>query len=128
MMNVIPGKYKGKLALPFMLVHSVRPDQQAWLPIFSLYYFHHEKDSNALHSKNQAHTLDGIIIGQSATSTAVLVYNPCNQKYYEPDSYHLDPYRLPSTVYPTIKYGGGLFVSLHWDEVASISKPFPPGS
>ncbi len=40
-MNVIPGKYKWKLALPFMLVHGVRPDQQAWLPIFSLCYFLH---------------------------------------------------------------------------------------
>jgi hypothetical protein len=47
MMNVIPRKYKGKLALPFMLVHSVHPDEQAWLPTFSLCYFHHEKDSNA---------------------------------------------------------------------------------
>ncbi len=62
-MNVIPGKYKGKLASPFMLVHGVRPDQQAWLPIFSLCYFHHKNDSNALRSKNQAHALDGIIIG-----------------------------------------------------------------
>ncbi len=36
MMNVIPGKYKGKLASPFMLVHGVCPDQRAWLPIFLL--------------------------------------------------------------------------------------------
>jgi hypothetical protein len=79
MMSVIPGKYKGKLALLSMLIHGVRPDQQAWLPIFSLCYFHHKKDSDALHSKNQAHTLEGIIIGQSATSTAILVCNPRNQ-------------------------------------------------
>ncbi len=46
--------------------------------------------------------------------------------YYKPDSYHIDPYRLPSSVYPTIKYNSELFVSLHWDEVASISEPFPP--
>jgi hypothetical protein len=62
MMNVIPGKFKEKLASPFMLVHGVRPDQQAWLPIFSLCYFHHEKDSDASRLKNQAHTLDEIII------------------------------------------------------------------
>jgi hypothetical protein len=62
-MNIIPGKYKGKLASPFMLDLGVRPDQRAWLPIFSLYYFHHEKDSKALRSKNQAHTPDGIMIG-----------------------------------------------------------------
>ncbi len=128
MMNVISGKYKGKLASPFMLVHGVRPDQRAWRPIFSLCYFHHKNDSNASRSKNQAHTLVGIIIGCDPTSTAILVYNPCNQKYYKPDSYRIDPYRLPSLVYLNIKYDGGIFVSLHWDEIALISKPFPPGT
>jgi hypothetical protein len=58
MMNKIPGKYCGKLALPFMLTHGVCPDQRTWLPLFSLYYFYHEKDSDASRSKNQAHTLD----------------------------------------------------------------------
>ncbi len=90
-MNMIPGKYCGKLALPFMLVNGVRPDQRTWLPLFSLCYFHHKKDSDASHSKNQAHTLDGIVIGQSPTSNAILVYNPRNQRYYEPNSYKIDP-------------------------------------
>jgi hypothetical protein len=128
MINVIPGKYKGKLASPFMLVYGVRPDQRAWLPIFSLCYFHHENDSNASRSKNQAHKLGGIIIGRNPTSTAILVYDLRNQKYYKPDSYRIDPYRLPSSVYTNIKYDGGLFVSLHWDEIASISEPFLPGT
>jgi hypothetical protein len=63
MMNMIPGKYCGKLALPFMLIHGVRPDPRTWLPLFSICYIHHKKDSNTSHSKNQAHTLNGIIIG-----------------------------------------------------------------
>ncbi len=126
-MNMIPGKYCGKLASPFMLVHGVRPDQRTWLPLFLLCYFHHEKDSDASRSKNQAHMLDRIVIGQSPTSNAILVYNPCNQRYYEPDSYKLDPYWLPSSVYPTILYDGGLFVSLHQDDTPSISEPYPPG-
>jgi hypothetical protein len=113
MMNMIPDKYHGKLALPFMLVHGTRRDQQTWLPIFSICYFHHEKDSNASRLKSQAHTMDGILIRRSPTSNAILVYNPRNQKYYEPGSYHLDPYWPPSLVYPTTKYDGGLFVSLH---------------
>jgi hypothetical protein len=113
MMNMIPGKYHGKLASPFMLVHGTCPDQQTWLPIFSICYFHCEKDSNASCSKSQAHTMDGILIGHSPTSNAIFVYNPRNQKYYKPDSYCLDPYPLPSLVYPTVKYNGGLFVSLH---------------
>jgi hypothetical protein len=112
MMNMIPGKYRGKLASPFMLVHGACPNLRTWLPLFLLCYFHHEKDSDASHSKLQAHTMDGIILGRSPTSNAILVYNPRNQQYYEPDSYRIDPYCLLSSVYPTMRYDGGLFVSL----------------
>ncbi len=71
MMNMIPGKYRGKLASPFMLVHGVHPDPRTWLPLFSLCYFHHDKDNKAPHSKNQAHTLGGIVIGPLSTSNAL---------------------------------------------------------
>ena len=83
---MIPGKYGAKLASPFMLAHGTRPDNRTWLPLFSVCYFHHEKDSDASRSKSQAHTMDGILLGRSPTSNAILVYNPRNQKYYEPDS------------------------------------------
>jgi hypothetical protein len=76
----------------------------------------------------QAHTMDGIVLGQSPMSNAILVYNPRNQRYYEPDSYKFDPYHVPSSVYPTIKYNGGLFVSLHCNNNPAISKPYPPGT
>ena len=33
MMNMIPGRYKDKLASSFMLAHGVCPDQRTWLPI-----------------------------------------------------------------------------------------------
>jgi hypothetical protein len=75
---MIPGKFHGKLASPFMLVHSVCLDQRTWIPLFSLCYFHHKKDSDASCSKNKAHTLDGIVIGRSLTSNAILFYNPYN--------------------------------------------------
>jgi hypothetical protein len=91
MMNMMQGEYRGKLALPFMLVHGVRPDQRTWLPLFSLCYFHHEKDSHTSWSKSQSHTMDGILLGHSLTSNAILVYNPWNQKFYDHDSYRLDP-------------------------------------
>ncbi len=127
-MNTIPGKYHSKLASPFMLVHGVHPDQRTWIPLFYLCYFHHEKDSNALCSKNQARTLDGIVIGRSPTLNAILVYNPSNQQYYESDSYRLDPYQLLSSVYLSIVYDGGLFISLHREDVAPISEPYLPGT
>ena len=47
-MNMIPGKYAGSLASPFMLVHGTKPDPQVWTPVFSLCYFHHEKDGDNL--------------------------------------------------------------------------------
>ncbi len=71
MMSMIPSKYRGKLASPFMLVHGVCPDPRTWLPHFLVDYFHHEKDSYASCSKLQAHTMDGIILGQSPTSNTI---------------------------------------------------------
>jgi hypothetical protein len=38
------------------------------------------------------------------TLNALLIYNPQNQQYYEPDSYRLDSYCLPSLVYSSIAY------------------------
>jgi hypothetical protein len=92
-----------------MLVHGVRPDQRTWLPLFLICHYHHKKDSKAQRSTNQAHMLDGIVIGCSPMSNAILVYNPRNQCYYNPNSYKIDPYCLPSSVYPTIIYNGSLF-------------------
>jgi hypothetical protein len=63
MMNMIPGKYGTKFASPFMLAHGMRSNPRTWLRLFSVCYFHHEKDSDALHSKSQAHTMDGIVLG-----------------------------------------------------------------
>jgi hypothetical protein len=45
MMNAIPGKYSGPLASPFLLVDGVGHDERNHVPLFSLAYFYHEKDS-----------------------------------------------------------------------------------
>jgi hypothetical protein len=95
MMNAIFGKHSGCLASPFFLVHGMGHDKQTWVPLFLLAYFHHKKDSDIQRSKHQAHTIDCIIISRSPTSNALLVYNPRNKQYFEPDSYRLDPYHLP---------------------------------
>jgi hypothetical protein len=89
MMNAIPGKVDGRLASPFLLVHGVGHTKCIWTPLFSLCYFHHTKDEDLSCSKHQAHTMDGIIVGRSPTSNALLVYNPHTKKYYEPNSYRL---------------------------------------
>ncbi len=126
MMNIIPGKYQNKLASPFMLIHGIRPNPRTWLPLFSVCYFHHKKDSDASRSKSQAHTMDRIVLGRSPTSNAILIYNPWNQRYYKSDSYKIDPYRVPSSVYPTIKYDGGLFISLHQERQPVHQQTVPP--
>ncbi len=128
MMNAIPGKYSGWLASPFLLVHSVGHDKRTWVPFFSLAYFHHKRDNNVQRSKHQAHTMDGIVIGHSPTSNAHMVYNPRNKKYYKPDSNCLDPYRLPSSAYPSIKYNGSLFVSLLCDNNSQFEEKYPSGT
>jgi hypothetical protein len=86
MMNAILGKHFGYLASPFLLVHGAGYDERTWIPLFSLCYFHHVRDGNQKRSKHQAHTMDGIIIGRSPTSNALLVYNPWNKQHYKPDS------------------------------------------
>jgi hypothetical protein len=37
-MNAIPGKFSGKLASPFLLVHGLGHDEQTWFPLFSICY------------------------------------------------------------------------------------------
>ena len=72
--------------------------------------------------------MDGIIIGHSPTYNALLVYNPRNKQYYEPDSYRIDSYCLPGSVYRDLKYDGGLFCSLYRDDNPPIEELYPPGT
>ena len=128
MMNAIHISYQGQLASPFLLVHGVGHDERTWVPLFSLCFFHHERDGEFSRSHHQAHTMDGIVIGQSPTSNALLVYNPRNKKYYEPNDYQIDSYRLPGSAYPTLKYDGGLFVNLLRDDNPHFEEKYPPGT
>jgi hypothetical protein len=100
-MNAIPGTYLGHLASPFLLIHGVGHDKWTWIPLFSLCYFHHKKDSDQQRSHHQAHTMDGLVIGRSPTLNALLVYNPRNKQFYKPNSYRINPYCLSTSVYPS---------------------------
>jgi hypothetical protein len=75
-----------------------------------------------------AHTMDGIIVGWSPTSNALLVFDPCNCQYYKPDSYPIDSYRLPGLVYPTLKYDGDIFCSLLPNGNPLFGEEYPPGT
>jgi hypothetical protein len=72
--------------------------------------------------------MDGIVIGRSPTSNALKVYNPRNRRYYKPDSYCIDPYHLPTLVYPDIKYDGSLFCYLLRDENPHMDEKYPQGT
>jgi hypothetical protein len=128
MMNAIPGKLHGKLASPFLLVHGVGHNELMWFRLFSVCYFHHDRDGPVARLHTQAHTMDGIAVGRSPTSNALLVYNPRTKRYYEPDSYRFDLYRLPSSVYPSLSYDGGLFCLLYRDDNPSMEELHPPGT
>ncbi len=56
------------------------------------------------------------------------MYNPRTKCYYKADLYCLDPYRLPSLVYPSLKYDGGLFCSLFHDKNVPVEELYPPGT
>jgi hypothetical protein len=112
MINTIPCKVHVCLASPFLLLHGVGHNKCTWIPLISLCFFHHGKESLVKRSKHQAHTLDGIVVGRSSTSNALSVYNPRSKKYYKPDSYRFNSYCLPGSMYPDIKYDGCLFCPL----------------
>jgi hypothetical protein len=128
MINAIPGKFGGKLPSPFLLVHGLGNTEQTWFPLFSICYFHHKKDANVPGSHCQSHTMDGIAIDCSPTSNALLVYNPQTKCYYKPNSYCLDPFCLPSLVYPSLKYDGGLFCSLLCNKNVPVEELYPSGT
>ncbi len=67
-----------------------------------------------------------IDVGHLSTSNALLVYNPQTKKFYEPDSYWLDLYCLPSSVYSSVTYDGDIFCSFHWDNTPVMKEPSPP--
>jgi hypothetical protein len=127
-MNAIPSKIHGHLASPFLLVHGVGHDERTWIPLSSLCFIHHGKDGPMKHSRHQAHTMDGVVVGRSPTSNALLVYNPQNKQYHVPDSYQLDSYQLLSTVYPDMKYDGNLFCYLLRDDNPLMEEQYPPGT
>lgn len=75
--------------------------------------------------------MEGIALGCSESSNAMVFYNPTTKQYYKPDTYKLDPRRLPSIVWPTttITYDGGIFADLYRDSNPNIPKLwFPPGT
>ncbi len=72
--------------------------------------------------------MDGVIVGWSPTSNALMVYNPCNHQYYKPDSYWIDSYRLPRSVYPTLRYDGGIFCSLLCNDDPLFEEKYNPGT
>jgi hypothetical protein len=121
MMNTISGKFKDRLALLFMLVHEIGHNVRTWTPFFSLCYIHREKDGNNTRTKQIAHTMDGVIVGWSPMLNALMVYNPRNCQYYKLDSYWIDSYWLPRSVYPALRYDGGLFCSFICNDNPLIS-------
>ncbi len=128
MMNAIPGKILGKLALPFLLVHGIGHDENTWIPIFSVCYFHHDCNGDKQRSKHQAHTMNEIVICHLPTSNVLLVYNPRNKQYYELNIYWIDHYCLLGSAYPDIKYDDDLFCHLPHENNPHMEEKYPLGT
>ncbi len=123
-----PRKIWGKLASSLLLVHGVGHDKCIWFPLFSLCYFNHDKDRSTQCTHKQSHTMDGIAIGHSPTSNAMLVYNPGRKTHYEPYLYRLNPYWLPSLIYPQLQNDSNLFCYLLQDKNPAMEEPYSPGT
>jgi hypothetical protein len=87
-----------------------------------------KKDGKDTCTKHMAYAMDGVIVGRSSTSNAFMVYNPQNRQYYELDSYRIDSYWLPRSVYPTSRYDGGLFCYLLCDDNPPFEEKYPPAT
>jgi hypothetical protein len=127
MMNAIPGKHSGCLASPFLLVHGEGHNEQTWVPLFLLAYFHHKKMAmssfpsirhiqwTASSSADPLHLMHSWCIIHVTSST--MSRTDC-----------LDPYRLPGLAYPSIKYDGGFFCSLLHIDNPQFEEKYPPGT
>jgi hypothetical protein len=121
MTNAILGKFKDCLTSPFLLVHGFAM-MSAHRYLYSLCaIFHHEKDGDQFCLKHQVHTTDGVIIGRSSTSNALLLYNLQNRQHYKPNSYCIGSFQLPGLVYPDLIQYGGLFCLLLPDDNLVLS-------
>ena len=129
MTNQIPAKVNGELTTPFELVHRSAPDSRTWFPLFSVVFFYKDTNKQKDRSSFQSRGMIGIAVGRSTTTNALTVYNPITKKYYEPETYKLDPSRSPCSEFPLqIHYHGGLYADLYRHSHKNVPKPYPPGT
>jgi hypothetical protein len=121
MMNAIPISYQGQLASPFLLVHGVGHDERTWVPLFSLCFF----IMNAT-ATSPARTIR--LTRWTVLSSDGPLPPRCSWCTTLPNDYRVDPYRLPGSAYPTLKYDGGLFVNLLCDDNPHFEEKYPPGT
>ena len=127
MMIMIPGKLKEQHAPPIIIMHSTKPDIQPWfLFLFSVCYFYTNKDGKVSQSKNQANYMDGIAVRCSPRSNALLVYSPRNKKFYGPETYRLNHYQIPGSMYLDNNYDGCCSIILSRMELRP--ETYPPST
>ena len=129
MLNQVPGRLGLKLMTPFELVHNAKPDSKTCFELFSIGYFNHDIDNTDSCSKLQAHTLDGIAVGQDDRSNYIIFYNPITSSYYRPTDLRLDESRIPITKFPSsLHFDGGLTCGMLINKTDHIHEPFPIGT
>ena len=101
----------------------------SWFELFHIGYSNHDTDNAKSRSKLQAHTLDGIAVGQDDRSNSIIFYNPITSSYYCPPDFRLNESRLPITNFPNyLRLDGRLTCSLLRNNTDPIHDPFPTGT
>ncbi len=100
-----------------------------WFPIFSVGFFHHNRDGTVARSGFQAQTLEGG--GHCHGSVGDIKCHDFLQSYYQAmlqtRFLQAGSSCLPSTVWPTtIIYDGGIVADLYQDNHPNVPEPFPP--
>ena len=121
MLNQVPGRLGLKLTTPFELVHNSKPDSKTWFELFSIGYFNQDTDNAKSSSKQKAHILDAIAVGQYDRSNSIIFYNPI--------TFRLDKSKIPITNFPnSLIFDGGLTCGLLRNKTKPIHETFPPGT
>jgi hypothetical protein len=128
--NYIPScKVNDELTMPFEFVHGVKPDYRVLFRLFSTIYFRVERDGNqARDGIVEAHSKQGIAIGQDRKSDGLLIYCPHTKKFFVSNSYKLDEGQSTANAF-NLKYDSGIFIGYYdHSPVSKGVKPYPEGT
>ena len=126
MANYFPCVHEGSTTTPFELFYGSKPDYRLLVRLFSVGFFHHDRDADRQRTMAEAQTMSGLFVGYSDRVDGAMFYCPHTKQVYETADYKLAP-SLPPGAFFRLPYDGGLYFGL-CDSPLTTPEPFPPGS